>query len=156
VFKWKQNSANTGFASQSRIDTAWMRCATVAVGKPEQQVCKASLCGSKQQWRSILLSPLVSTISCSLALQALLEVTHEDQPISINLLLLVRTTYIWVILFAHILFMVNRTFNATQPWGCNITLGTVSAMLPNRKFNISCKLDISCNLSRLLFRVKLH
>jgi len=32
----------------------------------------------------------------------------------ITLLLLVRTTYIWVLLFAHILFMVNCTFNATS------------------------------------------
>ena len=41
VFKWRQNTPNTGFAAWSRIDTAWMRCATVAVGKPEQQVRKA-------------------------------------------------------------------------------------------------------------------
>jgi len=27
--------------------------------------------------------------------------------------LLVRATYIWVLLFAHILFVVNRIFNAT-------------------------------------------
>jgi len=31
----------------------------------------------------------------------------------ITLLLLVRATYIWVLFFAHIPFMVNRTFNAT-------------------------------------------
>jgi len=30
----------------------------------------------------------------------------------ITLLLLVRTTYIWVLLFAHILFVVNRILNA--------------------------------------------
>ena len=29
-------------------------------------------------------------------------------------LLLVRTTYIWVLFFAHISFVVNRTFNATS------------------------------------------
>jgi len=28
-----------------------MRCAAVAIGKPEQQVRKASHYGSKQQWR---------------------------------------------------------------------------------------------------------
>jgi len=31
----------------------------------------------------------------------------------ITLLLLVRATYIWVLFFAHIPFVVNRTFNAT-------------------------------------------
>jgi len=30
----------------------------------------------------------------------------------ITLLLLVRATYIWVLFFAHIPFVVNRTFNA--------------------------------------------
>jgi len=29
VFKWKQNSPSTGIASWSRIDTTWMRCATL-------------------------------------------------------------------------------------------------------------------------------
>jgi len=31
----------------------------------------------------------------------------------ITLLLLARATYIWVLFFVHIPFMVNRTFNAT-------------------------------------------
>jgi len=31
----------------------------------------------------------------------------------ITLLLLVRATYIWVLFFAHIPFVVNHTFNAT-------------------------------------------
>jgi len=31
----------------------------------------------------------------------------------ITLLLLVRATYIWVVFFAHIPFVVNRTFNPT-------------------------------------------
>jgi len=54
--------------------------------KHEPQVCKAPHCGSKQQWKS-----------------------SEE----ITLLLLVGDTYICVLLFAHILFVVNRTFNAT-------------------------------------------
>jgi len=29
VFKWRQNSPSTGFASWSRIDTSWMRCASL-------------------------------------------------------------------------------------------------------------------------------
>jgi len=32
----------------------------------------------------------------------------------ITLLLLVRATYNWVLFFAHIPFVVNRTFNATS------------------------------------------
>ena len=31
----------------------------------------------------------------------------------ITLLLLVHATYVWVLFFAHISFMVNHTFNAT-------------------------------------------
>jgi len=31
----------------------------------------------------------------------------------ITLLLLVRATYIWMLLFVHISFVVNHTFNAT-------------------------------------------
>jgi len=49
-------------------------------------VRKASHRGNKQQW-----SP----------------------PDEITLLLLVRATYIWVLFFAHIPFVVKRTFNAT-------------------------------------------
>ena len=54
--------------------------------KPERHVRKASHCGSKQQWRS-----------CSQSL----------------LLLLARATYIMVLFFTHIPFVVNHTINAT-------------------------------------------
>jgi len=60
-----------------------------------------------------LLSPLVSTANCSLASQALLEVTRLDHSIRIALLLLVCATYILVLFFTHIPFVVNRTMNAT-------------------------------------------
>jgi len=59
-----------------------------AIKKLEWQVRKASHCGSKQQYRS---------------------------PDEITLLLLVRATYICVLLLAHIPFVVNRTFNARPP-----------------------------------------
>jgi len=58
----------------------------ITIGKPERQVRKASHCGSKQKRRSHAM---------------------------ITLLLLVGTTYMWVLSFARILFVVNRTFNAT-------------------------------------------
>ena len=63
--------------------------------------------------RSLLSSPSVSTVNCSLASQALLEVTRVDHSIGITLLLLVCTTYIWVLFFTHVPFVVNRTMNAT-------------------------------------------
>jgi len=71
----------------------------VAIGKPERQVRKASHCGSKQQWRSRA---------------------------AITLLLLFCATKIWVLIFMHILFVVNHTFNCRlhiqrQPTGCNST-----------------------------------
>jgi len=72
-----------------------------------------SVCGSKQQQRSLLSLPLVSTVNCSLASQALLEVTRLDHSIGITLLLLVWATYIWVLFFTHIPFVVNCTMNAT-------------------------------------------
>jgi len=58
--------------------------ACVAIRKPERQVHKASHCGSKQQWRSHAM---------------------------ITVLLLVCATYIWVLFFVHIPFMVNGTIN---------------------------------------------
>jgi len=45
--------------------------------------------------RSLLSSTLVSTVNCSLASQALLEVTRLDHSIRITLLLLVCATYIY-------------------------------------------------------------
>ena len=54
-----------------------------------------------------------SIINCSPGSQALLEVTHQDHSIGITLLLLVRATFAWVLFFAHIPFVVNRTFKAT-------------------------------------------
>jgi len=63
--------------------------------------------------RSLPSLPSGSTINCSPGSQALLEVTHQDHSIGITLLLLVRATHIWALFFAHIPFVVNRTFNAT-------------------------------------------
>jgi len=63
--------------------------------------------------RSLLSSPLLSTVNCSLASQALLEVTRLDHSIGITLSLLLCATYIWVLFFTHIPFVVNRTMNAT-------------------------------------------
>ena len=65
--------------------------------------------------RSLSSSPLASTINCSPGSQALLEVTHQDHSIGITLLLLVRATYIMVLFFTHIPFVVNHTINATPP-----------------------------------------
>ena len=60
----------------------------VAIGNPERHVRKASHRGSKQQQRS-----------CSQSL----------------LLLLARPTYIMVLFFTHIPFVVNHTINARPP-----------------------------------------
>ena len=61
---------------------------TVAIGNPERHVRKASHRGTKQQQRS-----------CSQSL----------------LLLLARATYIVVLFFTHIPFVVNHTIKATPP-----------------------------------------
>jgi len=65
--------------------------------------------------RSLSLSPLASTINCSPGSQALLEVTHQDHSSGFTLLMLVRATYIMVLFFTHIPFVVNHTINATPP-----------------------------------------
>ena len=94
--------------------------------------------------RSLSSSQLASTINCSPGSQALLQVTHQNHSIGITLLLLVcamyiyccssptscswwiihstqrhqrgynSTTYIWVLFFSHIPFMVNHIFS-TMP-----------------------------------------
>ena len=66
----------------------WPKKSSVAIGNPERQVRKPSYHGSKQQQRS-----------CSQSL----------------LLLLARATYIMVLFFTHIPFVVNHTINATTP-----------------------------------------
>jgi len=68
--------------------TSWSQHHFVAIGNPERHVRRASHRGSKQQQRS---------------------------PDEITLLLLVRATYIMVLFFTHISFVVNHTINATPP-----------------------------------------
>jgi len=63
--------------------------------------------------RSHSSSPSASTFNCSPGSQALLEATHQDHSIRITLLLLVCVTYIWVLFFAHIPFVVNHAFSAS-------------------------------------------
>ena len=65
--------------------------------------------------RSLSSSPFANTINCSPGSQALLEVIHQDHSIGITLLLLVRATYIMLLFFTHIPFVVNHTINATPP-----------------------------------------
>jgi len=82
----------------------------VAIGKPERQVRKASHCGSKRQQRWYA---------------------------AIIVLLPVCATYIWVLFFVNIPFVVNRTFNTTpkerlqqyKHWKC-------------RKTEKECKLNV--------------
>jgi len=69
--------------------------------------------------RSLLSSPLARTINYLPGSQALVEVAHKYHSIGITLLLLVRATYIWMLFFAHIPLVVNRTFNERR--GCNST-----------------------------------
>jgi len=69
---------------QPTAHLSWI--SVVAIGKPEQDVCQASYCGGKQQQRSHAM---------------------------ITLLLLLHGTYIWVLFFAHIPFVVHSTFNTT-------------------------------------------
>ena len=64
--------------------TSWSKHHFVVIGKAEKQVCKASHCRTKQQWRSHVV---------------------------LILFLLIRTT--WVLFFTHISFVVNRTFTTT-------------------------------------------
>jgi len=78
--------------------TSWSQHHFIAIGNPERHVRKASHRGCKQQLRSCSQSPL---------------------------LLLARATYIMVLCFTHIPFVVNHTINATplerlQQWNLSI------------------------------------
>jgi len=97
--------------------------------------------------RSLLSSPLARSINCSLAPQALLEVTSLDHSIGITLLLLACATYIWVLFFMHIPFVVNRTMNATQTERLQHHFRHLHAY--EQKVDRSCKLDVT----KVLFRV---
>ena len=104
--------------------------------------------------RSLWWLPSGSAINCSPGSQALLKVTNQDHSIGITLLLLVRAPYIWVIFFAHIPFVVNRTFNERQPRGCN----NRCAILIHRKakkaessWMITWQLAAKLELSTLVF-----
>jgi len=90
----------------------------------------------------------------SLASQASLEVIHQDHSIGSTPLLLVSTT-----IFGCNSSRTSRSWwiahsKQCQPRGCNTTLGPV--MLINRMFDISCKLDISRNLSTFLSQLHLR
>ena len=60
---------------------------------------------------TILLRPESLSGKCTMLLTV--AATNNRDHLSRSLYLLVCATYIWVIFFAHILFVVNRTFNAT-------------------------------------------
>jgi len=67
--------------------TCWPQHHFFAIGKPDQQVRKASHCGSKLQWWTHAM--VNSNIAC---------LCH---------------IFLWLLFFAHIPFVVNRTFIAT-------------------------------------------
>jgi len=107
---------------------------------------------------SLLSSPLASTVKCSLASQALLEVTHQDHSIGITLLLLFRATYIWPngsnsLCTPHSWWIAHS--KQRQLKCCNTTFTILDpVMLMNRKFDISCKLNILRSLC--IFPSQLH
>jgi len=151
VFKWRQNSPSTGFASWSRIDTTCLNTLCHCCGRKAWAARAQSFTLWQQATleitRSLLSSILVSTINCSLASQASSEVTHQDNSIGSTLLLLVCSIYKCVLFFTPRSWWITHS-TQRQPKVCSTTLGPV--MLTNRKFDISCKLDISCNLSTFL------
>ena len=90
VLHWKLPSRHyfivlRSFENELPVSLSLSLC-HVAIGNPERHVRKASHCGSKQQYRS-----------CPQSL----------------LLLLARATYVMVLFFTHIPFVVNHTINAT-------------------------------------------
>jgi len=59
----------------------------------------------------------------------------------ITLLLLVRATYIWVLFFAHIPFVVNHTFNATPNQGvATLTYDTWKFKVPMKELDNDVRL----------------
>jgi len=60
---------------------------------------------------------------------------QQSSPDEINLLLLVRATYISVLFFAHIPFVVNHTFNATPTERLQHYLLTTCPCFDNLEFD---------------------
>jgi len=89
-----------------QLKTASRSCLVLLRSEISSSMC-AKLCtmaasnNRDHPTRSLLSSPLASTINCSPGSQASLEVTHQDHSIGITLLFLVRTTYIIFVLQAH-------------------------------------------------------
>jgi len=83
-----------------QLKTASRSCLVLLRSEISSSMC-AKLCtmaasnNRDHPTRSLLSSPLASTINCSPGSQASLEVTHQDHSIGITLLFLVRTTYIY-------------------------------------------------------------
>jgi len=75
-------------AAPGTIFTSWSQHHFVAIRKPELQVLKASHCGSNK---------------------ATMEITWRDHSI-----IVCSPIHIWVLFFAHISFVVNRTFTTTS------------------------------------------
>jgi len=106
----------------------------VTIRKPERQVHKASHCGSSFfegcTWHDLHI--LVAAPFCcdpkARATSAQSSSLWQQATIEITLLLLVRATYIRVLFFAHIPFVLNCTFNATlterlQQWQKDLVNG---------------------------------
>ena len=118
VFKWRQNSSTTGYASWSRIDTNLNELCLCCGWKAQATSVQSFTLwqqGSMEITSSLLSSPLASTMKFSLVSRALLEDTPPDHSFGITLLLVVHATYVWLdgCNSSRTPFMVNRTFNAT-------------------------------------------
>jgi len=94
-----------------------MSCATVAVRKPEPQVRKASHCSVAASNNRDHEITLVVTISKYYQLFiSFTSIIRGHSPRSLHRdhsIIAFRATCMWVLFFTHIMFVVNRTFNAT-------------------------------------------
>jgi len=147
---------------QNRTLSFWMRCATVAVGKPENPVAVGkpeSLSGKCGKLHTVAASnnrdhKITLVVTCSKYYQLFTSFTsiiRDQSPRSLYYCLFVPHIYgCYSSCTSHSWWIAHST--QRQPRGCNTTMGPV--MLINRKFDISCKLDISRNLST--FPSQLH
>jgi len=111
LFVWRLNSARPSHPGHSTI----LLRSEIPSGMCAELRTMAASNNRDHPTRSLSSSLFANTINCSPGSQALLEVTHQDHSIGITLLLLVRATYIMLLFFTHIPFVVNHTINATPP-----------------------------------------
>jgi len=147
----KANSPNTGFASWSRIGHYLPEC-VVPLLRMESLSDKCTklhtVTASNNRDHKITLAVTISKYHQLFT--SFTSIIRDRSPRPLHIACSCHIYWCYSSRTSRLWWIAHST--QRQPRGCNTTLGPV--MLINRKFDISCKLDISRNLST--FPSQLH